>query len=178
MTLIIEPYRYVSPLVNDKLEKGASIVELLTDYRTPCYVFKKNSDPCVQDVIATNVGVTLSNGNLTSFIFREESPKEKEIYTLEYFSEVKTILRIPGTPIPTNPEKQVFKSYFSRITVNGDYKDILSEFENKGWKIVRTEANPEGWKKNLIVLRDWRDAHQKNYNKIEQEALKFYGILS
>ncbi len=178
MTLIIEPYKYVSPLVNDKLEKGTSIVELLTDYRTPCYVFKKNSDPYVQDMIATNVGVTLSDGNLTSFIFEEDIPGEKEIYIVKYISDVKKILRIPGTLIPTNADKQLPRSYFSQIAINGDYKDILSEFENNGWEIIRTEDNPEGWKKNLLVLRELGYAYQKNYSKIKQKALKFYGILS
>lgn len=170
MSLIIEPYKHVSLLSEDKISRGASIVELLTDYRTPCYVYKKDDNPFGPDMIATNVGVTLSDGNLTSFVF--EASLSDEIYIVKYISGIKKI--IPGAFIPTNPEKQQPKPYFSEITVNGDYEDILSEFENHGWEVFRNEDNPEAQKRRVRVLIELFEGHGNNYDRVKQEALEFY----
>ena len=175
MTLTIKPYKYISSFVEDKLKKGTSIVELLTDYRTPCYVFKDTGEDYL-DMIATNAGVTLSDGNLSSFIF--DKPSSDEIYIIRYISGINKILRSPNAIVPINQCKQLPKPYFSQLSIDGNYHDILLEFENQGWEIIRTESNAEGWKKYALVLRELSEGHQENYKKIEQEALKFYNSIS
>ena len=170
MNLIIEPYKHVSAFTEDKIVKGASIVELLTDYRTPCYVYKKGDDTFGPDMIATNVGFTLSYGNLTSFVF--EAPMSDEIYIVKYISGIKKI--IPGGTIPTNPEKQLPKSYFSEILVNGNYEDMLSEFKNHGWEVFRNEDNPEAQKRRVHALMELFAGHGDNYDRVKKEALEFY----
>jgi hypothetical protein len=170
MTLKIKPYRDVSPLVIDMLQKGVSITNLLTDYKTPCYVYKAGNDDL--DMIATNIGFTLSEEHFTSFIF--ENRPSNEIYTLKYISGIKKILRTPHQVIPTNFLKQVPRPYFSQITIEGSYKNILLEFEKEGWEIISTEANPVGWKRNALESMEIRNNHHKNYNHFKKLALDFY----
>ena len=176
MVLKIQPYKQISPIVKEKLSKGASIVELLTNYKTPCYVYQNGNDEFGLNMVATNVGVTLSNGNLTSFIF--DTHQSNEIYIVKYISGINTILQTPNIAVQKNSGKQLTKSYFSEIKIDGNYQDILSEFENQGWKIFRPKLNPEDWKINSQILRELSEGHRINYDAIEKKALEFYnGIV-
>jgi len=167
------PYKDMSPLTEELLSKDATVVDILTDYRTPCYIYQEGDRRFGLKRIATNVGATLSNDNLRTFIFDTNSNK---IFVLEHLSEKNTILETPSATVQTNPLKQAYKCYFSLLAYDGNYPDILEEFQQQGFDILYWDYTPEGQRKFRQIHKEIQDDRHKRYNAVMSEAKASYKL--
>ena len=156
-------YKSISEYAKGRLNQGATIVNFLTDWKTPCYVYQ-GKNLSFGRVIAVNNGIgTYAETSNATHIFENK----KETFLIPYLQDKKLIF-YGDIPIAMHAEKQLSQPFFSTFCIESGVNSIIEEFIKKGYQyILLKNLNAELFHKIL-------DEQRKNARELEEESQSFY----
>jgi len=178
----IEPYKHISKYTLKKFEEGATIVDLLTDWKTPCYIYQIKPESIKSGIIraidtkliAVNNGIkTYAETSNATHIF---GCGNKNNFTIPYLSGKKIILYTKFIPVCKHVEKQLPQRFFSRFVIEGNVedlvKDIVKEFTNEGYKTRSCEDLKDSELREIYFKL--MDKQANEIDSLEKKAREFY----
>jgi len=129
-----ETYFLVSKLAN--ITKNSSIVEILTNPLTPCYVKSNDSQ-----LIGVNNGIGLQECLFRSFISRNIYGNEDNYHITHKIQNLNNeyLLKNHVDCVPMNTAKINHQPLFSTIQYKGSFEDLLNEFISAKYIITNKE---------------------------------------
>ena len=140
----------------------SSLVDLLTNAHTPCYVFSG------EVLVGLNLGVGLAQHPFQVFL-SPDIRRGKDVYWQQYSSRDgrSFLLYEPFFAVPTNPLKVDTQPLMSRITYEGSFQDLLGLFKEQGY-LVTSYENPE----RQAVRAFGKPAEEPDVREAYEDALR------
>jgi hypothetical protein len=171
----LKPYKSISKYALKRLNEGATIVNFLTDWKTPCYIYQlkkekiRGKDIAFNEVIAVNNGIdTYAETSNETHIFKD---RERDNFMIPYLLNKKLIFH-GDIPAILHMEKQLSQPFFSTFCINEEVEDIIKDFSKENYKII--SIKDVGFSNFMKAFFEATDEHQEQVELLKQEARAFY----